>query len=292
MAPQGIEPTPTTEGKDRARFKELLASSTTQAAQYLSGVHPADRAAWLLDTQADDAWRVYSELPSEDQAELIAYAEEGLQAALVERMSTGHLRQVLDELPSDEAADLLAHADERVAEDVLSAIDQETADDLRELSGYEPDTAGGIMATEFVTVSPKVNVGDAVKAIRSLGDDAEKELAVFVVDEEGRPIGFLPDRTLLSNPIHTPVAEAMVEPVTIRVDHDQEEAARLVEKYGLVSVGVVDNAGALVGVIAAEDVAEVLSEEAEEDLFPWWAPTRPSCTAVPGSCAGSATASP
>jgi magnesium transporter len=255
------------EDKNAGEFRSLLETSPGQAARYLEGVHAADRAQWLRDVGAEDAWRVFGELRTEDQAELIEYADDDLRAVLIVRMSAGDLRGVLDELPSDEAADLLGEADTRVAEDVLAAIDSETAQELRELAAHEPDTAGGIMATEFVTVGPDERVGDAVKAIRKQGDDAEEELAVFVVDDEGRPLGFLPDRVLLSQPIHTPVLEAMVEPITVGVAQDQEEAARLVEKYGLLSLGVVDEGGSLIGVISADDAAEVLAEEAEEDLL-------------------------
>lgn len=255
------------EDKDSREFRSLLETSPGQAARYLEGVHAADQADWLRDVSAEDAWLVYGELDAEEQAELIEFADDDLRAVLIERMSAGDLREVIDELPSDEAADLLGDADTRLAEDVLATIDSETAQELRELAAHDPDTAGGIMATEFVTVGPEERLGDAVKAIRKQGEDAEEELAVFVVDAEGRPLGFLPDRVLLSQPIHTPVDEAMVEPITVGVADDQEEAARLVDKYGLQSLGVVDGSGALIGVISAEDATEVLADEAEEDLL-------------------------
>lgn len=255
------------EDKSAAAFHDLVGVSPAQAAAYLEGVHAADRVEWLRDVSADDAWRVYCELDTEDQAEVIEFAEDDLRTSLIERMSAGDLRDVLDELPSDEAADLLGEADTRVAEDVLATIDSETAAELRELAAHDPETAGGLMATEFVTVGPGERIGDAVKAIRKQGEDAEEELAVFVVDAEGKPLGFLPDRVLLSQPIHTPVTEAMVEPITVDVAADQEDAARLVEKYGLHSLGVVDPAGALIGVISQEDAIEVMAEEVEEDLM-------------------------
>lgn len=255
------------EKKGLRGFQELLGPSSDLAARYMEGVHAADRAEWLRVTQPEEAWRVFLELTVEDQADVLEHAEDDLRRTLIARMSAGDLRHVVEELPSDEAVDLLAEADEHLAEDVLAAIPAETAQELRELAVYDPDTAGGLMATEFVTVGPTEHIGDAVKAIRKQGEDAEEELAVFVVNDEGRPLGFLTDRILLSQPIHTPVEEAMVVPVTIDVLSDQEDVGRLVEKYGLISLGVVDSQGLLIGVISAEDATEARAEEAEEDLL-------------------------
>lgn len=255
------------EEKDRRGFEAQLGTSTTLAAKYLDGVHAADQAEWLLAADPEDAWRVFSELNSEDQAEILEYAEDDLRRTLVDRMSAGDLRHMVEEMPSDEAVDLLAEADTRLAEDVLSSIPADTAQELRELIAYDPDTAGGLMATEFVTVRPDEHIGDAVKAIRKQGEDAEEELDVFVVNGAGQPLGFLPDRVLLSQPIHTPVEEAMVVPITVDAYADKEDVGRLVEKYGLNSLGVVDGAGLLIGVISAEDATEAFAEEAEEDIL-------------------------
>ncbi|MDE0904426.1 MAG: magnesium transporter [Planctomycetota bacterium] len=258
---------PDHEEKSLSGFQDLLRSSTTQASGYLKGVHAADRAEWLLAALPEDAWRVFSDLSTEDKAELLEHAEDELRRELVDRMSAGDLRDLVEEMPSDEAVDLLEEADDRLTEDVLAAIPADIARELRELSAYDSDTAGGLMATEFITVSPTEHIGDAVKAIRKQGEDADEELSVFVVNDQGRPLGFLTDRILLSQPIHTPVQDAMVVPFTIEVHADKEDVGRLVEKYGLNSLGVVDSTGLLIGVISAEDATEVRAEEAEEDLL-------------------------
>tara|TARA_R110002126_G_scaffold6119_10_gene32249 strand:+ start:5191 stop:6549 length:1359 start_codon:yes stop_codon:yes gene_type:complete len=252
---------------DLEEFRIRLEESPERAAEGISEVHAADAAAWLLDLEAEEAWPVFAALDAEHQAEILEYAEDDLRTDMVTRMSASDLGDILEELPSDEAVDVLADVEESVAEEALSSILPETADELRALSEYDADTAGGLMATEFVTVLEGDRLGDAVKAIRQQGEDAEEALDVFVVDADGRPVGFIADRVLLSQPIHTPVLEAMVEPQTISVGADQEEAAQLIDKYGLVSLGVVDAAGRLIGVVSAEDASEVFGEEAEEDLM-------------------------
>lgn len=250
----------------RKVFEALLATSHEQASAWLAQQHPGDAADWLADVDAEDGWIVFSSLDTEAQAELLEFAEDGLKNELVTRMSAGDLRELVEELPSDEAADLLAEADERVAEDALAGMDDESAQELRELASYNPETAGGLMATEIVSIPSGMRVGDAVKAIRKAGDDAQEELGVFVIDKAGCPVGYLADRALLTHPIHDSVEEVMSQAFTLPVEADQEEVVLAIEKYGLQALGVVDAAGVLIGVISEADAAEVIGDEAEEDI--------------------------
>lgn len=249
-----------------AAFREVLAESPARAAVLLADVHAADAADWLQDTAEEDRHRVFGLLSVNLQADVLEYADEGLTQSLVARLGPKDLGEVLEELPSDEAADVLGEADDRVVNDALAEVAPETARDLRALLRYEPDTAGGVMATEFVVAREGQRIGDVVKEVRKEGEDAEAELGVFVLDAAGRPVGYLSDRALLTHSIHTPVDEVMVEPFLTAVMDDQEEAARTIAKYGLDVLAVVDDAGAMLGVISADDAADILEEEVGEDF--------------------------
>lgn len=256
------------EGRDSGGpkpFLEALESQPARAAALLGEAHPADAALWLLDVDEDDGWGAFSVLAAEQQAHILEFAEEDLRHELVARMSAADLRPVVEELPSDEAVDVLAQADDSIAEDVLEALPGEEAQELRELAAYEPDTAGGVMTTEFVAVTIGDRIGDAVKAVKK-EEDAEENLGVYVVDEDDLPVGYLSDRALLTHSIHDAVAEVMVEPFIVAVDEDQEEAASIVSKYGLAALAVVGDGGALLGVISADDAQGILEEEATEDV--------------------------
>jgi len=249
-------------------LKRELEDSPGRAASLLEDVHAADAAEWLLDVSGEDAWLAFSALGAEKRAEILEYAEDGLRAAIVPRLSAGDLGEIVRELPPDEAVDLLAEADERVREDVLDALPPEHALELRELIAHPKDSAGGVMTSDFVAVKSGERVGDAIKLIKQEGEQAEEEPGgVFVVDEHQRPIGYVPDRTLLTHSIHSTVDEVMAEPVTVGVDEDQEEAAQLISKYGLSTVAVVDGEGSLVGIISAEDAQGIAEEEVAEDLM-------------------------
>ncbi|MEE2941101.1 MAG: magnesium transporter [Planctomycetota bacterium] len=249
-----------------AAFREVLAESPARAAVLLADVHAADAADWLQDTSDEDRHRVFGLLSANIQADVLEYADETLTQSLVARLGPKDLGEVLEELPSDEAADVLGEADDQVVNDALAEVAPETARDLRALLRYEPDTAGGAMATEFVVAREGQRIGDVVKEVRKEGEDAEADLGVFVLDAAGRPVGYLSDRVLLTHSIHTPVDEVMVAPLLTAVTDDQEEAARTIAKYGLDVLAVVDDAGAMLGVISADDAADILEEEVGEDF--------------------------
>lgn len=251
----------------KEQFLERLAGAAEELQVFLKEVHPADLAEWLLDLDAEDRWRVLKGLESEARAETLALAEDSVRAPLLERMSLEQLTEVVQELPADDVVDLLALVDDVVTEEVLRSVEAERAAGLRELSRYDPETAGGVMNSELVTVSADLRVGDAIKRIKIEGEEAEEGRGVFVVDEEGRPIGYLSDRQLITHSIHEDVAEVMAQPVSITSDADQEEAAGLVQHYQLEELAVVDAAGVLVGAIAADDAHVVLEEEASEDFL-------------------------
>ncbi len=248
------------------QFEEALQQSLTDGARVLEAVHPADVATWLKDLTNDQAWGVFDLLSTEQQVDILELADEELTHVLVPNLSTGGLREIVEELPSDKAVDVLAEAEERVVEDVLRSIPAETAQDLRTLSSYDPDSAGGVMTTEFVLAKSGERVGDVVKEIKKKGGDTEDNLGVYVVDPSGVPVGYLSDRDLLTHSIHDTVEALMAEPFVVDAHADQETAAGLISRYALSALAVVDGSGALVGVISLDDAQVILEDEATEDV--------------------------
>ncbi len=259
-------PDPETRPNERA-LRQAVDEEAPDLVQRMRAAHPADVAELLEDEEEDLAWVLFSQLPEEFRHEVLQYADDWLKNHLVKRMSPEEILRSAENLPDDELVDLLEHADEGVAEQVLRNLDVETAEELRELSSYDPETAGGLMTTEFVTVTRSARVGDAIKLVKAEAEEVEDGLGVFVVDDAGRPVGYLSDRHLLTKGIHSPVDEAMTtDTFTVGVDTDQEEAANTIQRYGLQALAVVDRTGALVGVIDARDAQWVLEEEATEDM--------------------------
>lgn len=257
------------EEQERAGREELenwLRGSPWELEEGVGRVHPADLAEWMLDLDDEEAWRVLDALPPSGRAAVFAEMEDSLRGELVRRLTPRQLGAIVAEMPDDEAVDLLALADPQAREQVLSVVEHERAHELRVLAAFPEESAGGVMAVEVVSVPEEARVGDAIKRIKSEGEEVREGRGVWVVDGEGRPVGYLADRALLTHSIHTPVREVMSEPFTIEAQRDREEAAQLIQHYGLDELAVVDAAGMLIGTITAEDALEVAEEEASEDF--------------------------
>lgn len=262
MSPESYDPL-----LQKRQFTEGRAGSREELRLFLEGVHPADTAEWLLDLSTEEGWKVFQLLDAEARAEVLAQAEDSVSGPLLERMSLTELTEVVEELPADDAVDVLALVEDSVTEQVLQKVDLERAEGLRELASYDPQSAGGMMNSELVTVPEGVRLGDAIKLIKNEGEESEDGQGVFVVDEGDRPVGYLSFRQLITHSIHEEVRDVMAQPVSVGIEADQEEAAGLIQHYQLEELAVIDGVGVLVGAISADDAIAVLEDEASEDFL-------------------------
>ena len=246
----------------------LIENQPDGLASFLEDVHAADLAQWARYATDQDLATVFVLLDVEARVDLFHFAEDKLAARLVALLDIEGIVRIIEVLGADEAVDLLVHLEDDVAEAVLHRVDLERARGLRELQTYESDTAGGLMTTDFATVELGNNIGDAIKELRQEDERTiDDETGIFVVNKDGTPVGWVSDRDLVTTPIHTPVADVMAEiSVTVTPSDDQEDVAIAVSRYNLQVLPVVDDAGALVGVVTAADAGDVFEEEAEEDI--------------------------
>jgi len=231
----------------------------------LADLHSADVAEVVSHLPNDGARLILSWLPVDRAADIIADLDDDYRALLLEETSEDRLTALLDELESDDAADVIADLPDEVQEKVLPTL--EDAVEVQELLSYEEDTAGGIMAAEFVSVFEDWTVDEAVEEVRRNAEEVEDLFAVFVTDDLDRLTGIVSlHRLLLSQP-KTRIGEIRESDVNfVTTDVDQEEVARKMERYDLVTLAVVDVDGRLVGRITIDDVVDVIREEAEEDI--------------------------
>ena len=231
----------------------------------LADLHPADLAQLLHRLPLEEARRLFEWLPVEEGSEVLPELDDVFRAALLEGASAVRATALLDHLDTDDAADLLADLPPEVVEQLLPGL--EDAEDLQDLLRYDEESAGGIMATEFVVVPITASVAEATEAVRRNAEEVEEIFAVFVADEDGRLVGTVSLKRLLLSKSDTPVEAIMEEDfVSVTTDVDQEEVARMMERYDLVSMPVVDAERRLVGRITIDDVVDVIREEAEEDI--------------------------
>jgi len=203
----------------------------------------------------------------EDLAEIISRLEPSTAAQVLTRLTSADAADVLDEMPPDEATDVVGELHPDAREQVLARMQSDTAADVRELLAYPPTTAGGRMTTKFYALHEDMTVEDALRYLRGLGEQADFASYLYVTDERGRLRGIVSLHDLVISRADRRIAEITKrDMIFCEAEVDQEMAARLLRESGLLALPVVDAERRLVGVITADDMADVLVKEASEDF--------------------------
>jgi len=230
-------------------------------------LHPADVAEILSELEPDDAHYLFNLLPSELTADAIIELEEDDREELLEDLSGQEIAHaVIDHMDSDDAADIISELPEEKQDEVLSNIsDIEQAGDIVDLLKYDPDTAGGLMATELISVNENMTVRNCVEEIRKQAPDVGEFFYVYVTDDQGVLKGVLPLKNLLLANDNQKVKNIVEDIISVKTDDDCEDVANIMRKYDMVSMPVVDSIGRLKGRITIDDVVDVIKDEADED---------------------------
>ncbi len=263
--------TPTESEAARAPDLQALLEAGDEAAARaaVADLHPADLAD-LLDAieEPERQLQLFRLLDPEAASEVLREVGERTRATLVELLSDARLSAVLERLDTDDAADLLGHLEEDRKDRLLRRASPEVRRNVAGLLTYPEDSAGGIMKTEVATATTSDTVREVIDSIRRQPDDFHDLHDVYVTDGRGRLKGRVPLRSLLLWDDETAMERFMeTETISVDVDLDQEEVARVFEKYDLVSVPVLDGLGRVVGRITVDDIVDVISEEATEDIL-------------------------
>lgn len=233
-------------------------------------LHPADIADLIDNLKEEEKILLFALLDVEKASDVILELSEVSREQILEEISDKKLTEIVDEMESDDAADIIADLPEALAKTVLEGIEPEDSEEVKQLLKYKEDSAGGIMQSELVCVQKGAIIRDAVQAVirESELEEIENIYNVFVVDEGNRLIGTIPLQRLITAKPNTPVSKCVDEDIpSVNVDVDQEEVARMFEKYNLVSLPVVDDEGRLLGRITVDDAVDVIEEETSEDLY-------------------------
>ncbi len=236
--------------------------------QKLAKMHPADIAevADRLSARQRDA--IFASLDDEVAADTLQEMDAEDQVEILERLDPERAADILEEMDPDEAADLLADLPEERAEALLERMREDEADDVEELLSYRENSAGGLMTTEYVTVTSDLTAAESIERIRLLEPDAESIYYIYVVDRHENLLGVLSLRDLIVAQPAATVAEFMNRHViTIQLDARPAEVAEVIRKYNLLAVPVVDVDDHLEGIITVDDVMENLLAGAGKRRF-------------------------
>jgi magnesium transporter len=247
---------------------ELLATAPGDIAVETDELHPADLAdvAELLPRELVP--RLLAALTDARAANVLEYLDDELRSEILEAIGAERAAVLLARMTPDERADALEEMDEEVADEILEAIPARERAETERLLQYEPESAGGLMTTEFVSLPETQTVDAALATVRGMARAGRREAmgTVYAVDARGALTGVLSLRELLAAPEGAHIADvAWSDVVTVLVTADREEVAELTSNYDLVAIPVVDGERRLLGVITVDDVIDVIQEEQTED---------------------------
>ncbi len=254
---------------DHDDIEELLEQGNSKAtARFLRTLHPADLALLFDKVDGDLRPHVVANLTIGEISDLMEELDDHLRDDLVELLRHDQLVRALVEMDSDDAADVIADLPENMAQAVLQDIPADDRQEVEALLKYPDDSAGGLMQVELVVVPESSTVDQAVEAIRANTNEVEAVHFVYITDDRNTLTGLLPlDHLILAQP-DTKVSElAERKFFSVGPETDQEDVARMFQRYDLVSMAVVDSEGRLLGRITHDDVIDVLQEEIEEDIL-------------------------
>jgi len=249
------------------QVREALAEGDWHhAVALVEGLRPPDQADLFSDLPPIEQDRLLPRLDLEDSADILEELEEEEAAEIAARLDTEDLARILDEMEPDEAADLLGDIAPEQAAELLATMEE--PEEIRPLLIHADETAGGLMTSARITLYREMTVEGAVAHLRTVAPESEDVYYLFVVDEDVRLVGVVSLRQIVVAPPSTRI-EAIMDPdvIHVRADADQEEAARLMARYDLLALPVVDDGMHLLGLITHDDLVEVLEEEATEDIY-------------------------
>ncbi|HEX5743136.1 MAG TPA: magnesium transporter [Flavobacteriaceae bacterium] len=233
----------------------------------LKDLHYADIAEILDELNAYEATYVFNSLDSEITSEILLEVDEDVREKILRSLSAKEIADELIELDTDDATDIISElSDERMKEVISEIDDDEHAKDIVELLRYDEDSAGGLMAKELVKVNENWNVLTCIKEMRAQAEEVTRVHSIYVVDDNDKLKGRLSLKDLLTTSARTPIKDIYIPKVDfVSVDEDAEEVAKIMRKYDLEAIPVVDELGRLVGRITIDDIVDVITEEAEKD---------------------------
>ena len=253
---------------DKSRLESLVENHEyKKIAEELSSLHPADIAEFLDDLDSKDQAAILRELDASAGGDVLSELDSEDREELLEEIDPAQLTRLVKTLPADDATDILSETPDDKTEKVLDNLEPEESAEIQELMKYEDDSAIGIMDPELLAVPETQTVGQTLEALKNLDTD-EPIYYVYVVDYLNRLVGFVSLQKLIKEDDSRPVGSIMNRRViSVKPDTDQEEVARLVQKYDLMAIPVVDDDGKLKGRITVDDIIDVIEKETTEDFF-------------------------
>lgn len=246
----------------------LLKSEKNELEEFTSDMHPVDVAIMLDELDDENLLRFYKLADIEPMAEFLEQAEEEFQIRFLKLLKLQEIIKLFSYMSNDDKADILGNLPFRMRKDLLKMMRHSDTLKLEELLGYDEDSAGGIMTTEYIALRGDLTILEALMKVKQIGPKTEIIETIFVLNEKKELVGTADLRDILVAPEKQQLYEIMDENViSVKPEEDQEEVALLVSKYDLKAIPVVNQKKGLLGIVTVDDIIDVIVEEQTEDML-------------------------
>lgn len=234
-------------------------------------LHPVEIAALFPHLNDWEARNLLSMLLEHDLSfgsEVLSEMEESIATPLLEQLPKERISQVISEVPADDGANLLRMLPEEAAMEIVPTLEDDVSEAVEEVLAYPSDSAGGLMNTEPFALHDTNTIGEAITSLQQASESLEMVFYVYITNSADQLVGVLSLRSLLTRSPETPLKELMItEVLSVHTSTSQKDVAKMVARYNLLAVPVVDDFNKLVGIVTVDDVIDVLQEEANEDIL-------------------------
>ncbi|MBW1724913.1 MAG: magnesium transporter [Deltaproteobacteria bacterium] len=247
----------------------LRRDATTRLRKIVKKTHAADLSLVFHSLSIPNQRRLFNLIDEiEIKGEIFSNVDEDTFLNLIEGMKLDEMVEILDLMPKDDVADLLGHLPVEKSDAILELMKKEGSEEVEGLLHYGDDTAGGIMVPDFIALREDTTAREAIESLQEEHLDVEMPFYLYVVDSNGKLIGVSSLRQLVVVPPTTPLKDFMTTDVfAVKTDMDQEEVAKIVARYDILAVPVVNDTNQLVGIVTVDDVIDIIREEATEDIL-------------------------
>lgn len=235
--------------------------------ELLEKFHPIDILDIINDLENDLKIKLFEVLPLDMEATLLEEGNIEFFNFILSNLDTEHKKRILEYMSLDDMANMLSKLNEKEQEEVIKLLNIDDAKNVKELLVYEEESSGGIMTTGYIKVNKNMTVRDAISHMRENASEADTIYYIYVVDDFLKLVGVVSLRDLITSREEVKIENIMSEKlISIKVDEHKEEAVRLVSKYDLLAIPVIDNNSRLKGIITVDDIIDVIEEDISYDI--------------------------
>ncbi len=247
---------------------ELLTSVDSAALQdFYESRHPAVISEVISTLSEEEIWALIQRADKHLRAEIFSHLDEDQQFSIVGTLNSRDVASLMADMPPDKRTDLFKELPEALRESVLPALAQAQREDIRSLSAHKEGTAGAVMTSAYATLSPELTTAQAIERLREVAPDSETIYYAYVLGEQRQLLGFVSLKRLIVAQRAARVDEIMHRSVIFaRVEDDQEEVARKIQKYDLLALPIINAQNALVGIVTHDDAMDIMTQEHTEDM--------------------------